>query len=87
MFGESFHTLERGEVGAYMRGLTNALKGGGIGAEMPLVRLVGQWVPLQAAWELFGVNEIVDAYGRTAVANMKASGGARNIFANMMAEA
>ena len=87
MFGESFHTLDHGEVNEYLRALTNALKGGGIGAEMPLVREIGRRLPFRSAKELFGSNAIVDVYGRTAVANMKASGGARNIFANMMAAA
>lgn len=35
LFGESFRTLEKGEVNEYIRVLTNALKGNGIGAELP----------------------------------------------------
>ncbi|CAJ2511266.1 Uu.00g068910.m01.CDS01 [Anthostomella pinea] len=88
MFGECFHTLERGEVSDYMRVLANVLKGAGIGAELPVVRQVGKMLPFQAAQEFFGGNEFLDAYGKTAVKNMKASGSSsRNIFANIMAEA
>ncbi|KAK6417440.1 hypothetical protein LTR81_009189 [Elasticomyces elasticus] len=87
MFGESLHTLEHGEVSEYMRVLMQTLKGGGIGAEMPLVRWIGRNLPFQSARELFGGNDMVEEYGRTAVSNMKASGSGKNVFANMVAEA
>ncbi|KAF2165317.1 hypothetical protein M409DRAFT_67187 [Zasmidium cellare ATCC 36951] len=86
MFGESFHTLEQGEVNEFIRVMTLALKGNGIGAELPLVRAVGKWLPFKAVRELWQTNEILDEYARVAVRNMKAAGGGKNIFANMLAE-
>ena len=87
MFGDSFHTLEKGEVNDYIRYLQKALQGGGIGAELPIVRLLGRWLPFRASRELFGTNDYLLQYGQAAVDNMKAQKGGRNIFANMMAEA
>ncbi|KAK4503268.1 hypothetical protein PRZ48_006696 [Zasmidium cellare] len=86
MFGESFRTLEKGEVNEFIRVITLALKGNGIGAELPLVRAIGKRLPLKITRELWQTNEIMDEYARIAVRNMKATGGGKNIFANMMAE-
>jgi cytochrome P450 len=60
---------------------------GGIGSELPIVQWIGERLPFQAAQELFAGNQIIETYGRAAVANMKAAGGSKNIFSNMMAEA
>lgn len=87
MFGDSFRTLEKGEVNDYIRCLQKALMGGGIGAELPLVRQIGRWLPLRASRELFGSNDYLIEYGQAAVNNMKAQKGSKNIFANMMVEA
>lgn len=86
MFGESFRTVEKGEANEFIKVLTMALKGGGIGAEMPIMRAVGKRLPFKTTKQLFGTNDILDGYARTAVRNMKAAGGSKNIFANMQAE-
>lgn len=87
MFGESFHTLERGEVNDYIRTLTKALMGGGIGAELPLVRAIGKRLPIRAAKELFDTGAMLQGHAETAVRNMKASQESRNIFAHIATEA
>lgn len=87
MFGESFHTLEQGEMNEFMRYLTKALQGGAIGAEVPLAKWIGQYLPFQAARELFNTNAFLDDYAKTAVRNMKAQQGFTNLFATVQAEA
>ncbi|KAI7203551.1 cytochrome P450 monooxygenase [Hortaea werneckii] len=87
MFGDCFHTLESGEVNEYIRTLTKTLVGGGIGAELPLVQMIGKLLPLQAARELFRNNDYLLDYGMIAVNNMKSQQGGKNIFANIMVEA
>jgi cytochrome P450 len=87
MFGDSFHTLERGEVNEYIRTLAKLLQGSGIRAEMPWVAAVLRWIPLPVVQELFNGLPLLMEYGKAAVEGMKATQGGRNIFANMMAEA
>lgn len=87
MFGESFNTLERGEVNEFIRCLSQALKGGGIGAELPLVRQIGRRLPFKAAQELFNISSYLMENTNVAVKNMQASRGGRNIFATIVAEA
>lgn len=88
MFGEPFHTLERGELTDSIHHLQMALKGGGVGVELPLVRQIGRYLPMKTARELFSINDFLVEFGQAAVDNMKASSGnGRNIFANMAAEA
>lgn len=87
MFGESFRTLERGETSKYIITIQKALKGSGIGYEMPIVRQIGRLLPLKSTQELFGTADYVISYAKIAVDNMKASQGSKNIFANLMAEA
>lgn len=86
MFGESFQVIERGETNEFIKTLTSALKGGGIGVEVPIVRTIGKMLPFQATKELFCTNETLDSYAVTAVRNMRASGVSKNIFANILAE-
>ncbi|EME45021.1 hypothetical protein DOTSEDRAFT_33623 [Dothistroma septosporum NZE10] len=86
MFGESFHVIERGEANEYIKTLTSALKGSGIGVELPFVRAIGKLLPFQATKELFCTTEVLDDYAKTAVRNMRASDVAHNIFASIQAE-
>ncbi|KAF7197679.1 Cytochrome P450 monooxygenase, partial [Pseudocercospora fuligena] len=87
ILGEDFHTLERGEVNDYMRILTKALRGAGIGAELPLLRSIGQRLPFQFTQKLWNTNEFLDDYAKVAVRNMQQSGQSKNVFANISAEA
>lgn len=86
MFGESFGTLQRGEITDYLHTLQSATKGGGIGAELPWVRAIGRRLPLRAAWRMFGANDYLMEYGKLAVKNMKANQESQNVFAQIMAE-
>lgn len=87
LFGESFRTLEQGEINQYIRTLTSALKGNGIGVELPLLRTIGKRLPFQKTKELWNTNAFLDDYAKVAVRNMKASQQSKNIFANIAAEA
>lgn len=87
MFGESFHTLELGRMNEFMRYLTKALQGGAIGGELPLLQIVGKYLPLQATRELFNTNSYLEDYAGIAVRNMKAQQGSANLFATAQAEA
>ncbi|KAM3416245.1 hypothetical protein BST61_g7851 [Cercospora zeina] len=87
LFGESFRTLENGEINEYIRVLTSALKGNGIGAELPLVRSIGKQLPFQTTRELWRTNELLADYAKVAVRNMKASQQNKNIFAQITQEA
>lgn len=87
LFGESFCTLENGEINEYIRVLTNALKGNGIGAELPLLRAIGKRLPFQATKELFRTNELLANHAKIAVRNIKASQQSKNVFANIASEA
>ena len=86
MFGESFGTLQRGEANEYLRVMDRSLKGGGIGAEMPIVREIGRRLPWEAAQHMFSSIDFLMEYAKVAVENMKAGGGGKNIFANILAE-
>ncbi|CAK1365430.1 uncharacterized protein RHO25_010251 [Cercospora beticola] len=83
LFGESFRTLEKGEVNEYIRVLTNALKGNGIGAELPWLRATGKWLPFQTTRELWRTNDLLADHASIAVKNMKASQQSKNIFAHI----
>ena len=86
MFGESFHTLENGTVSDYIRVLGSILQGGGIGAELPVVKAIGRYIPMQACRDMFRGNDFIIDYGKEAVRRMKVSVGAGNVFANMVAQ-
>lgn len=87
MFGESFHTLEQGEMNEFMRYLTKALQGGAIGNELPFVQMIGRCLPIRAMRELFNTNTFLADYAEIAVRNMKAQQGSTNLFATAQAEA
>lgn len=87
MFGESFHTMESGKVSRYTQLLQNALKGGGIGAELPWLRAICSRIPLRVFQDAFNGNTELMQYGEAAVRNMKAADGGSNIFSNMLRQA
>jgi len=58
--------------------------GGGIGAELPLIRSIGKRLPIKLCQDLWMVNDYLMEYGKIAVDNMRAEGGNTNIFAGMM---
>lgn len=80
MFGESFQTMENGKVSRYTELLQNALKGGGIGAELPWLRAICSQVPLRVLQDAFNCNVELMQYGEVAVRNMKTTDGGCNIF-------
>lgn len=85
MFGECFNTLQRGDANEYIHVLQSAMQGSGVGAELPIVRIIGSRLPFRSTRQLFGSMEYLQDYGKVAVKNMRASQGSQNVFANMMA--
>ncbi|KAK5053854.1 hypothetical protein LTR84_001816 [Exophiala bonariae] len=87
MFGESFHMIEQGKKDEYIRILEIALMGGGIGAELPLVRAIGKHLPFEPFKTLFGGNKYIMEKAQTAVNNAYAADGEKNLFAHIIHEA
>ena len=86
-FGDSFHMVETGQVNEYIRVLQAALKGGGIGAELPWIRAILKFVPLKALQETFRGNDFLLKYGLESRQMSEASGDDRTIFASANKEA
>lgn len=63
------------------------MQGGGIGAELPVVKAILSRIPLQQFKEMFHGNAYLMQYGQRAVQNCKANANSRNIFATIIAEA
>ena len=70
----------------YIQKLEAALQGGGIGAELPLVRAIGKRLPFQPFINLFQANTYITSRAEIAVTNAKA-GGEKSLFAHIIAEA
>lgn len=71
----------------YIRILEMSLQGGGIGAELPLVRAVGKHLPFEPFRTLFGGNDYLIRKAQIAVNNAYAAGGEKNLFAHIIHEA
>ncbi|KAF2221632.1 cytochrome P450 monooxygenase-like protein [Elsinoe ampelina] len=86
-YGESFGLLELGRKTEYIRVLEAALKGNGIGAEMPWIRSIGSRLPIRALREAFNSSEYILGYATRAVENARKGGSDANLMATIMAEA
>lgn len=64
-----------------------ALMGGGIGAELPLLRAVGKHLPFEPFKTLFGGNKYIMEKAQIAVNNAYAADGEKNLFAHIIHEA
>ena len=56
----------------YIQKLEMALQGGGIGAELPLFRILGKRLPFQPFINLFQANSFITSRAEMAVANAEA---------------
>ena len=79
----SAHSSKKTE---YIQKLEVALQGGGIGAELPLLRAVVKRLPFQPFKNLFQANTYITSQAEVAVANAKA-GGEKSLFAHIISEA
>jgi cytochrome P450 len=71
-----------------MRNVESNLMLGGIGNELPIVRLIGKYIPIQAVRDVFGSSQLLREYGEKAVAASKNSSETKtNVFKTMYAEA
>jgi len=86
-YGESFGLLEAGEKTEYIRVLEAALKGNGVGAEMPWLRTVLARLPIKKVQEAFNSSEYILGYATKVVENARKGGSDSNLMATIMAEA
>ncbi|OJZ80685.1 hypothetical protein ASPFODRAFT_147321 [Aspergillus luchuensis CBS 106.47] len=88
MFGESFEMLQYGKKkNKYINILESTMMGSGINVELPLVALIGRYVPLASFQEMFRPSDYLTEYGRRAVSNSRAnSNSTRNIFTGIVNE-
>ncbi|KAF4550555.1 Cytochrome P450-like protein 76 [Elsinoe fawcettii] len=86
-YGESFGLLELGRKTEYIRVLEAALKGNGIGAEMPWLRSIGARLPFRPLKEAFNSSGYILGYATKAVENARKGGSDANLMATIMAEA
>lgn len=73
-----------------MRIVTLQMKINGIGAELPIIRLIGpilRHLPFQWAQDTFGSNDYLYAHGATFLSSIRANNSSSNIFANAAAAA
>jgi cytochrome P450 len=63
------------------------MKGNGIGSEIPLLRIIGPYVPLRSFREMFRADDYLFKYSQRAVTNSrKNSDSCRNIFSGLVYE-
>lgn len=60
--------------------------GSGIGVELPLLRLVGPWIPTETFKRMFRSTPYLTEYGTRAVQGSKERGDTANIFAKIISE-
>lgn len=79
--------LTRDQKDEYIRILESAMKGSGIGSEIPVLRILGPYIPLQSFRDMFRADEYLLKYSQKAVANSrKNSESCRNIFSGLVYE-
>ncbi|KAF4986348.1 hypothetical protein FGRMN_10875 [Fusarium graminum] len=84
MFGESFHTIENGEINDYIKTLQMAGKGGVISEELPLVGFIGYHLPIPAIRDVFRANAKQTILGEEAIENGIRNGShKRSIFTQL----
>ncbi|KAL3251448.1 hypothetical protein ABHI18_010657 [Aspergillus niger] len=87
MFGESFDMLQYGKKNEYINVLESTMMGSGINVELPIVGLLGRYVPLASCQAMFRPSDYLTEYGRRAVSNSRTnSNSTRNIFTGMLNE-
>lgn len=69
-----------GKVNQYIRVLQAALQGGGIGAEMPLVRTIGTLIPTETCQNLFRAGPFLIEYARKALEKAKMASDVPSLF-------
>lgn len=75
------------QLNRYIRVLQSSLKGGGIGSELPFVRWICKYIPIQSFRDMFRGNDFIQEYANIAVKNSKKEDVGQNIFATVIHEA
>ncbi|KAI2890088.1 hypothetical protein CBS76997_6479 [Aspergillus niger] len=71
----------------YINVLESTMMGSGINVELPIVGLLGRYVPLASCQAMFRPSDYLTEYGRRAVSNSRTnSNSTRNIFTGMLNE-
>ncbi|KAE9973613.1 hypothetical protein BLS_003505 [Venturia inaequalis] len=86
-FGEGFGNLERGEKNAFIGVLEKVTKGSGIRVELPLLGVLGGWIPTEEMQMLWNGKDLIMDYASKAVETARSLGGVKNIFASVIATA
>ncbi|KAJ6107577.1 cytochrome P450 [Penicillium sp. IBT 18751x] len=88
MFGDSFDMLRVGKKTEYIQVLESATMGSGIGAELPFLRTIGSFLPLQSLRAILRADDYLMKYSLRAVSNgRKTSDSGGNIFSGLFYEA
>lgn len=75
------------KVNQYIQVLQSALQGGGIGAEMPLVRTIGALIPTKTCQNLFHAGPFLIEYAKMALEKARKSSDVPSLFQGVIEEA
>ncbi|KAK8040063.1 sterigmatocystin biosynthesis P450 monooxygenase, partial [Apiospora rasikravindrae] len=85
-FGESFDMVGLGRKTAYVNAIQGLMLSSGIRWELPWLHAVARRLPVRAVREVVHCEEIIAQYSGKAVRNLRESGGAQNLFSQMVAQ-
>lgn len=85
-FGESFDMVGRGRATPYVRAIQSTLLSAGLRWELPWLHAVARRLPIQAVQEVVNCERIIARSSDRAVRNLRESGGAQNLFSQMVAQ-
>ncbi|KAK8093487.1 hypothetical protein PG997_000172 [Apiospora hydei] len=84
-FGESFDMVGLGRTTAYVNAIQSLLLSSGLRWELPWLHAVARQLPVRAVQEVVNCEEIIAQYSGKAVRNLRESGGAQNLFSQIVA--
>ncbi|KAK8086023.1 hypothetical protein PG994_000997 [Apiospora phragmitis] len=84
-FGESFDMVGLGRKTAYVKAIQSSLMSSGLRRKLPWLHAVARHIPVQAVQEVVHCDKIIAENAVKAVRNLRQSGGAQNLFSQMVA--
>ncbi|KAK8135037.1 hypothetical protein PG984_007049 [Apiospora sp. TS-2023a] len=85
-FGESFNMVGLGRTTPYIHAIQSSLLSTGLRWELPWLHAVARQLPIQAVQEVVNCEPILAEGSSKAVRNLRGSGGAQNLFSQMVAK-
>ncbi|KAK8078510.1 hypothetical protein PG996_004680 [Apiospora saccharicola] len=85
-FGESFDMVGLGRTTPYIHAIQSSLLSTGLRWELPWLHAVARQLPIQAVQEVVNCDPILAEGSSKAVRNLRESGGAQNLFSQMVAK-